>query len=80
MMPVCNGQFCFYRRMPSITGDFMSEDLVRDEVPTRMLSTPAKPVTPKAKPKANPGRPATKAEHAALKRVDKTVIKRMRKR
>lgn len=30
--------------------------------------------------KSAPGRPTTKAEHAALKRVDKTVIKRMRKR
>jgi hypothetical protein len=39
-----------------------------------------KPVTPKAKNKPNPGAPATKAEHAALKRVDKMVIKRMRKR
>jgi hypothetical protein len=38
------------------------------------------PKLSKAKPKANPGRPATKAEHAALKRVDKMVIKRMRKR
>ena len=37
-------------------------------------------VTPKAKNKPNPGAPATKAEHAALKRVDKMVIKRMRKR
>jgi hypothetical protein len=66
--------------MPSITGDFMSEDLVRDEVPTRMLNTPPKPFTPKAKNKPSPKAPATKAEHAALKRVDKTVIKRMRKR
>ena len=39
-----------------------------------------KPVTPKAKNKPNAGTPATKAEHAALKRVDKMVIKRMRKR
>jgi hypothetical protein len=35
--------------------------------------------TPKTK-KPNPGAPATKAEHAALKRVDKMIIKRMRKR
>jgi hypothetical protein len=49
-----------------------------DEVLLRMPKTP--PVTSKAKPKASPGGPATKAEHAALKRVDKTVIKRMRKR
>jgi hypothetical protein len=39
-----------------------------------------KPAMSKAKPKASQGRPATKAEHAALKRVDKMVIKRMRKR
>jgi hypothetical protein len=49
-----------------------------DDVLQRELKTP--PVTPKAKLKASPGRPATKAEHAALKRIDKTVIKRMRKR
>ncbi len=42
--------------------------------------TPYKPPTPKAKRKPNPGGPTTKAQHAALKRVDKTVIKRMRKR
>jgi hypothetical protein len=36
--------------------------------------------TPKAKTKPAPRGPATKAEHAALKRVDKMVIKRMRKR
>ena len=35
---------------------------------------------PKAKTKPSHGGPATKAEHAALKRVDKMVIKRMRKR
>ena len=52
----------------------------KDDVLPLALKTPPKPVTPKAKPKTNPGRPATKAEHAALKRVDKTVIKRMRKR
>ena len=34
----------------------------------------------KAKNKPSPGGPATKAEYAALKRVDKMVIKRMRKR
>lgn len=39
-----------------------------------------KPAPPKPMPKPNPGRPTTKAEHAALKRVDKMVIKRMRKR
>jgi len=36
--------------------------------------------SPPAKTKHKPSRPATKAEHAALKRVDKMVIKRMRKR
>jgi len=51
-----------------------------NEILRRMLKTPPKPFTPKAKPKTSPGGPATKAEHAALKRVDKTVIKRMRKR
>jgi hypothetical protein len=47
----------------------------RDEAAARLLKTP-----PKAKPNASPRGPATKAEHAALKRPDKTVIKRMRKR
>jgi hypothetical protein len=42
--------------------------------------TPAKPVTPEAKPRTSPRPPVTKAEHAALKRIDKTVVKRMRKR
>ena len=46
-----------------------------------MEKPPAKtPPKPPAKPKASPGGPATKAQHAALKRTDKTVIKRMRKR
>jgi hypothetical protein len=53
---------------------------MRDEVLKRLQKTPAKPFTPKAKVKPNPGKPATKADHAALKRVDKTVIKWMRKR
>ena len=55
-------------------------DNSRDAVLARMLKTPPKPFTPKAKPKVSPGAPATKAEHAAFKRADKTVIKRMRKR
>ena len=42
--------------------------------------TPEAPPKPPAKPKPSHGGPATKAEHAALKRMDKTVIKRMRKR
>jgi hypothetical protein len=59
----------------------MSKDATKDDdVLRRTPKLPPKPLTPKAKPKASPGRPATKAEHAALKRVDKTVIKRMRKR
>jgi hypothetical protein len=48
------------------------------------LKRPLKPLpklfTPKAKGKPSPFPPATKAERAALKRIDKTVIKRMRKR
>jgi len=45
-----------------------------------MPELPPKPTTPKAKAKPHLARPTTKAEQAALKRVDKTVIKRMRKR
>jgi hypothetical protein len=51
-----------------------------DEIPLRLLKKPPKPSVSKPKVKPNPGKPATKADHAALKRVDKTVIKRMRKR
>ena len=54
----------------------MSKPPNEDDVSRRALKTPPA----KAKPKVSPGGPATKAEHAALKRVDKTVIKRMRKR
>jgi len=43
------------------------------------LAKPKAPA-PKVTKKPNPGEPATKAEHAALKRVDKMIIKRMRKR
>jgi len=43
-------------------------------------NSPSKVLAPKVKKKPNHGAPATKAEHAALKRVDKMVIKRMRKR
>jgi len=43
-------------------------------------TSPLKPIVSKPKNKPNPGAPATKAQHAALKRVDKMVIKRMRKR
>ncbi len=45
-----------------------------------MPELPPKPITPKAKDKPHLARPTTKAEQAALKRVDKMVIKRMRKR
>jgi hypothetical protein len=45
-----------------------------------MPKPPPKPLTPKAKDEPHLGRPTTKAEQAMLKRVDKTVIKRMRKR
>jgi hypothetical protein len=50
----------------------------RDAAVARPGNVPAKPVA--AKPKANPRPAATKAEMAAQKRVDKMVIKRMRKR
>jgi hypothetical protein len=39
-----------------------------------------KPSLPKPKDKPKFGAPATKADHAAARRADKTVIKRMRKR
>ena len=38
------------------------------------------PSTPKPKAPPKFGAPATKAQHAAARRADKTVIKRMRKR
>ncbi|HEX4273331.1 MAG TPA: hypothetical protein VHZ32_18205 [Rhizomicrobium sp.] len=41
-------------------------------------TTPKK--APAPKPKVNPGRPVTKADIAAQKRMDKMIIKRMRKR
>jgi len=44
----------------------------------RPPNTPSKPSKPKAK--ANPRPAATKAEIAAQKRLDKTVIKRMTRR
>ena len=47
--------------------------------PTRDDETPSKPFTPKPKPMVRPGKPATKASRAADKRMDKMVIKRMRK-
>jgi hypothetical protein len=47
--------------------------------PLNEKETAPKPA-PKAKGNTRPGAPATKAQHAALKRADKTVIKRMRKR
>ncbi len=53
----------------------MSKTPSEDDLPRPTLKTQAK-----AKPKTAPRGPATKAEHAALKRMDKTVIKRMRKR
>jgi hypothetical protein len=46
----------------------------------RPQKTPPKPLTPKASNRPSPFPPATKAERAALKRVDKMVVKRMRKR
>jgi len=55
-------------------------DLSGHDIPRQKLKTPPEPFTPKAKAKPSPFPPATKAERAALKRIDKTVIKRMRKR
>ena len=49
----------------------------RDDVSQQTPNTPPKPITPKAKVNRPP---LTKAEHAAHKRIDKNVIKRMRKR
>jgi SAM-dependent methyltransferase len=49
-----------------------------NNVQRRMLKPPPKPSTPR--PKTSPAAGVTKAERAALKRADKTVIKRMRKR
>ena len=48
--------------------------------PVQEPKNPSKPLAPKSKNKSSPHVPATKAEHAALKRIDKMVIKRMRKR
>jgi hypothetical protein len=50
----------------------------RSETEPEKMPAPSKPVTPKAK--ANPRPAPTKADIAAQKRIDKTVIKRMRKR
>ena len=49
--------------------------LPEDDVPSRDMKA-----QPKTQPKASPRPPATKAEHAAMKRRDKMVVKRMRKR
>ncbi len=59
----------------------MTKDISRDDVLRPLLKTPPKPhAQVKAKGKPSPFPPTTKAERAALKRIDKTVIKRMRKR
>ena len=50
-------------------------DNSQDSVLRRMLKTPPKPFTPKAKPKVSPHPAATKAEHANFKRSDKTARK-----
>lgn len=47
----------------------------RDEAQKAMLKTPPKPFTPKTKPAVSPRSPATKAEHAAFKRSNKTAFK-----
>ncbi len=59
----------------------MTKEPTRDEQPPPKKN-PTKPPTPKPPaPQLKGGRPPlTKAEHAAQKRVDKNVIKRMRKR
>ena len=48
------------------------------KVPPKDPPQPPSPAKVKTKPRH--GAPATKAEHAALKRIDKMIIKRMRKR
>jgi hypothetical protein len=55
-----------------------SDQDTKKDAPERVPSP--KPFVPKAKDKPKFGAPATKAEHAAARRADKTVIKRMRKR
>jgi hypothetical protein len=50
----------------------------RSEAAPEKMPTPPKPVAPKAK--VNPRPAPTKADIAAQKRIDKMVIKRMRKR
>jgi hypothetical protein len=55
-----------------------TQDPEFQDVVQHFLKTPLQPHKPN--PKVSPGKPATKAELAAQKRVDKTVIKRMRKR
>lgn len=47
----------------------------RDEAQKAMLKTPPKPLTPKTTPAVRPRSPATKAEHAAFKRSNKTAFK-----
>ena len=64
----------------------MADELSPEEAERRREAAPEKmPATKphadiKAKPKPSPRPPATKADIAAQKRMDKTVIKRMRKR
>lgn len=63
-------------KSPDPTKDAKFEDTVQP-----VVKTPLKPhAAMKAKPTVSPRPPTTKAEHAAMKRVDKTVVKRMRKR
>jgi hypothetical protein len=57
-----------------------TKDAEFQSVIQHFLKTPPQPHKPKEKGKASPRHPATKAEIAAKKRADKTVIKRMRKR
>ena len=52
----------------------------KDKDVSEQLPEAARPVLPKPKAPQRPGGFTTKAEHAAHKRMDKMVVKRMRKR
>jgi len=50
----------------------------KEATPRKHPMTGKKPPRPAPKPKTHKGPPATKADHAAFKRADKTIIKPMR--